>query len=554
MIAQAETIRAERPRPGPAARVRGLFRSLAGRAVSEPIRRLAAAARVIRRGRDGARTYYDAAATNRHNEAYYADADGVDAGGAIRGDLATLRNRARYEVRNNAVASGVVQTDANFIVGVGPNLQVTPSPSIAEPPADAADAQIAAYDVAYDRASDAASYIEDQFARWSRTCGTDGQGLGEHLRRAVHALHHTGEMLFVLTDAAAADPPPRTARRGADAAVSLRLQPVEADRLETPWEMMGDPTIRDGIQYDDAGRPLKYFIRQTHPGDRFAPLTMIAEWDAVPAASVIHVYRPDRPGQTRGVPWLAPALPLFAHLRRYELAVVRAAEKLANINAVLHTDSPEINADAQESMEEFEVPANTFMVMPAGYKIQTIESAQPPATFPEFRREILNEIGRCLNMPLNVVTGNSSGYNYASGRLDWQVYFRSIHVEQDRLVELVCRRAFAAWYAEFALASARPGAAPETTWYWPGIEHVDPAKEASAEDVRLANHTTTLAAAYARQGKDWERELRQRARERKLAKKLGLTDTESRPSATAVAELDAPAEPAATTEKTGAAA
>ncbi|HUX14834.1 MAG TPA: phage portal protein, partial [Phycisphaerae bacterium] len=95
---------------------------------------------------------------------------------------------------------------------------------------------------------------------------------------------------------------------------------------------------------------------------------------------------------------------------------------------------------------------------------------------------------------------------------------------------------------------------PETTWYWPGIEHVDPAKEASAEDVRLANHTTTLAAAYARQGKDWERELRQRARERKLAKKLGLTDTEARPSDASVAELDAPAEPAATKEKTGAAA
>ena len=29
-------------------------------------------------------------------------------------------------------------------------------------------------------------------------------------------------------------------------------------------------------------------------------------------------------------------------------------------------------------------------------------------------------------MPFNVAAGNSSGYNYASGRLDWQTYFRAL--------------------------------------------------------------------------------------------------------------------------------
>jgi capsid protein len=51
---------------------------------------------------------------------------------------------------------------------------------------------------------------------------------------------------------------------------------------------------------------------------------------------------------------------------------------------------------------------------------------------------------------------------------------------------------------------------------------VDPLKEASAQAQRLASNTTTLAAEYAKQGKDWETELRQRAKEVALMKELGL--------------------------------
>jgi hypothetical protein len=36
-------------------------------------------------------------------------------------------------------------------------------------------------------------------------------------------------------------------------------------------------------------------------------------------------------------------------------------------------------------------------------------------------------------MPFNVAAGNSSGYNYASGRLDHQTYFKAIRVEQAQL-------------------------------------------------------------------------------------------------------------------------
>lgn len=60
------------------------------------------------------------------------------------------------------------------------------------------------------------------------------------------------------------------------------------------------------------------------------------------------------------------------------------------------------------------------------------------------------------------------------------------------------------------------------SWQWDGKEHVDPSKEANAAETRLRNHTTTLAAEYAKQGKQWDVELRQRAAEMNLMNELGL--------------------------------
>lgn len=68
-------------------------------------------------------------------------------------------------------------------------------------------------------------------------------------------------------------------------------------------------------------------------------------------------------------------------------------------------------------------------------------------------------------------------------------------------------------------------------WFWDGHEHVDPAKEASAQATRLANHTTTLADEYARRGLDWETQLRQRAKELALMSELGITPAQVQPTA-----------------------
>ena len=186
-------------------------------------------------------------------------------------------------------------------------------------------------------------------------------------------------------------------------------------------------------------------------------------------------------------------------------------------------------------MDQIELERNMLLTMPGGWKMSQIEPMQPATTYSEFKKEILNEIARCLNMPFNIAAGNSSGYNYASGRLDHQTYFKSIRVDQAHIGAVILDRVLEAWMREAILVSDLLPLPLRTMndlphqWFWDGVEHVDPAKEANAQQTRLKNNTTTLAHEYARQGKDWEAELRQSAREKTLMKELGLSEAQTSP-------------------------
>jgi len=259
----------------------------------------------------------------------------------------------------------------------------------------------------------------------------------------------------------------------------------------------------------------------------------------IPASDMIHVFRQERPGQHRGVPEITPALPLFAQLRRYTLAVLSAAETAADLAGILYTDTPPGGETEDiEPLDTIELERGMLMTMPGGWKMGQVQAQQPSTTYAEFKKEILNEIARCLNMPFNVAACNSSGYNYASGRLDHQTYYKSIRVDQAFMASKVLDRILAAWLWEYGLEaglinhipmSGLTRILPPHQWFWDGMEHVDPAKEAKAQETRLKNHTTTLAHEYARQGKDWETELRQRAREAALMRELGLSTAQAAP-------------------------
>ena len=438
------------------------------------------------------RAGFDSAETTDNNRRHWARADALSPDAAASPEVRrTLRNRARYEVANNSYARGIVLTLANDTVGTGPRLQMLSD------------------DQTLNRT------VETQFHLWAQAVG-----LADKLRTMRMARSQDGESFGVLAFNPFVEHP-----------VQIDLLLVEADQITSPLRYMMDDHEVDGVVLDDYGNPIAYRVMKDHPGgpNRLA----FDDFATVPAASMIHVFRQDRPGQHRGIPEITPALPLFAQLRRFTLAVLSAAEAAADFAGILYTDAPANGeADSVEPMDLIELERNMLLTMPGGWKMSQVEPMQPATTYAEFKKEILNEIARCLNMPFNIAAGNSSGYNYASGRLDHQTYFKSIRVDQSFTASRVLDRVLVAWLREYAVLVRNLDllrALPPHQWFWDGFEHVDPAKEANAQETRLKNHTTTLAHEYARQGKDWEMELRQRAKEMALMNELGLPAGDAKP-------------------------
>jgi capsid protein len=264
------------------------------------------------------------------------------------------------------------------------------------------------------------------------------------------------------------------------------------------------------------------------------------KWPQLHAKTVervkIHWFRADRPGQHRGIPEITPGLPILAQLRRFTLATLDAAESAANFAMVMQTNAPANGAAATVPGDSFELSRNMATTLPEGWTLGQTDPKHPSTTYQMFKCELIREYARCMSVPYNIAAGDSSGYNYASGRLDHQTYFRMIRVEQLECEELVMDRIFEAWLAEAILVSdylpIAARALPEYPhqWFWDGREHVDPAKEANAQAQRLASNTTTLATEYAKQGQDWEVQIRQRAKEVALMKKLGLPTEEAKPA------------------------
>jgi len=355
------------------------------------------------------RARYDAAATNPDNRRHWANADGLSANAANSAEVRRiLRNRARYEVANNSYARGIVLTLANDVVGTGPRLQLLTT-----------DAE-------------ANRLIEPEFAAWAKAVN-----LAEKLRTMRMARAQDGEAFAILTNNPKLPTP-----------VQLDLRLVEADRVGTPDLNAAAANAVDGIVFDAAGNPVEYHVLKDHPGEGYRA---VRDYDRVPAAAMLHWFRCDRPGQARGIPDIMPALPLFAQLRRFTLAVIAAAETAADFAGILYTDAPAGGeADAAEPFEPIELEQRALVTMPGGWKMSQLQAEQPATTYAEFKKEILNEIARCLNMPFNVAAGNSSGYNYASGRLDHQTYFKAIRVKQVHLEAVVLDRILAAWLDEAA--------------------------------------------------------------------------------------------------------
>ena len=183
--------------------------------------------------------------------------------------------------------------------------------------------------------------------------------------------------------------------------------------------------------------------------------------------------------------------------------------------------------------------------LPYGYQIGQIKAEHPTTTFREFMGQLIRSIARAIGMPFNIAAGDSSGYNYSSGRLDHQTFDESIRIERESIERTILRRVVKAWFAEAMLIpNLLPGSAARiaadlslVSWLWPSREHVDPVKNANANAIELSNGLTTRTAILARQ------RIRFRDNAKKLAAEIAYLNRLGVPTGAAAPSQQQPEQP-----------
>lgn len=448
---------------------------------------------------------YDAAQTNYDNQRHWAAADDLSARSANSAHVRRqLRKRSRYEIANNSYARGIVSTLANYTIGSGP------SPGLTYMGADLEREEV----------SEIASQVGRLFYAW----WTEAD-IPTKLQTAAIAVPQDGEAFF--TKFTSLNPFWRSP-------VRLNVRLLEADHFETDSVIAQLGVDESATELDANGEVMAYYVLPNHPGDLFAPFQTAQR---VSARDVYHLFRADRPGQLRGIPWLTPSLGIFAQLRRFVLATLTAAETAADHAAVLEQMAASDDEDQAEPWERMEIERGAMVTLPAGARLSQFKAEHPNATFEQFVTSMVREAARCVDMPA-VLAIDASKYNYASGRLDLQAFWRTRSAERVLIYERqFLDPLYRDWLDEALLIpDYLPPAFVETVqdwapiWRWTEAEHVDRSKEANGQATELSNHTTTLAREYARRGLDWEDELKQRARELQLMRELGLTPQQAAPA------------------------
>lgn len=442
--------------------------------------------------RPDVRARFDAAEST-DDARHWANADYLSLDGALTPWVRRkMRNRARYERNSNSYLAGITETIAVDLVGTGPRLQLD------------------AGDEAADRV------IERRFFDDMWRIDLPGK-----LRTMRQSKLIDGEAFAQFITNPKLD------------GVQLDLRLIEAEMIATPpgiyqFAVTPEGSVVDGMEFDAVGNVSAYLVLKYHPGSNWFQSSF--DFTRVDASKIVHWFSAQRPQQHRGISEVAPALRLFANMRRYTEATIAAAEIAADMAAFIHSNSPAAEVDEVDPFQSVEIEKRTLTTLPEGWSVSQLKAEQPVSTYSQFKREIVSEIGRALNLPFNISALDSSSYNYASGRMDAGIYHATQRVARDELERVLLDRLFCEWADEAALL---PGYIPEGlppisewrwSWVWDGREHVDPSKEAQAIETRLRTNTTTLAAEYAKAGKNWETELRQRAAEVSLARELGLPE------------------------------
>ncbi len=446
---------------------------------------------------------YSGASFGRLVADWFATAASADA--EVRSDLVTLRNRCRSLERDNDYVRKYFSLLENNVLGHG---------------GVALQLKIEEADGVIDE--EASGLVERSFYKWARreNCTLSRkQSWNEIQRLALRSVARDGEVLVRL-------------HRGATNSFRFAVTIQEADHLDHTYEtqLAGGNVVRMGIEFTPLGEPVAYYLRSRHPGDS-GPSNRGDRLERVPASDIIHLFRPDRPGQSRGTPWLVSAISRLRQLGEYEVAEVVAARVGASkMGFFKKMGGAEYEGEKDDNGQLIsDASPGTFEQLPEGIDLVNWNPEHPSTAFGQFVKACLRGISSSLGVPYNDLANDLEGVNYSSiraGLLEAREHYKSL---QQWLIESLCEPVFSAWLEQALLTDSLPFPISEfeslnrpvfTGRRWPWV---DPEKDINASALAIQNGFTSRRAVITENGGDIYEVLNDQAADDDLAKAKGLT-------------------------------
>ncbi|WP_330084329.1 phage portal protein [Methylocystis iwaonis] len=417
---------------------------------------------------------YDGASRDRRLSGWRASAAGPRAEGDSGRDL--LRYRARDLDQNNKTVRAAKLQFQGQTVGSG----ITPR-------------AVGANKTMRKKANDA-------WARFVDTCDADGmQDYYGLLSLTAGSMFVDGEVLHLWSN-------DRAAPWG-------KIRVLEVDHFDDTQAILSRGTsdrIVNGIEFDDWGTRVAYWLFPSHPGENNV-LKLASVSKRVLAEDVDHYFHVARPGQIRGVSWLAPSIVALRGLDDVTEAIIWRKRIEACIGLVIRSPetqgaAPVVGAQKTDSAgrrEETLSPGKILRMGPGEDAVAFTPSASGDTL--EFIRSQLYAFCATTGVAYHEITGDASQANYSSMRAAKIAGY----VLMDMVQWLVLApRIKTAWrrvmYREFVLTGDARFKDMRCELSMPVRPWVDPLKDIMAKVLEIRAGLAAQPDALAERGINWE--------------------------------------------------
>lgn len=406
-------------------------------------------------------------------------------------DLEDLRGKSRSLYMNNEVAGAVLARIKTNVVGAG----LIPKPVI----------NYKYLNITREEAKEYERIIKAKFNTWASSCNSDSSRTNDF---------YTTQALVCLSWVMSGDVfaiPKRKKREGVD--IDLCIQILEADRIRNPSS--SNEQIRGGIELDSDGELTKYYISGKHPGDGQSETKGYPVYNSLGRKNIYHVFEPERPGQRRGVPLLAPLILSLKQLGRYQTAEITSAVMNAMIGLIIEKpqDSQptyynsnygkQVNGAVPPKQEEkkYDIKNATVIETYKGHTVKEFQTSRPNKNYKDFVETVIEGMGARVSVPKEVLMSSFKS-SYSAARASLEEAHKRFIVARKIIVTKFCQPT----YEEFILDLIKNGdiecpqffedeavrsAFTRCLWIGPNKASLDPVKDARAAEISLKNKTTT---------------------------------------------------------------